>query len=130
MAANEHLNEALFHGTGRKFKKGEIVLPASKAGVKQNWGAKSKNDPNVAHATDSLDSAKYFASVASLVSSTSDKTARARVYQVEPVNPESANWTEKRFAGGKGGASSLREHTSAEGYRVVKRVWINKKQER
>jgi len=123
MAANEHLNEALFHGTGRQFKKGDVILPANKAGVETNWGAKSKNDPNMAYATDDLDSAKYFARVASIP----DQKARPRVYQVEPVNPESAQWTEKKFAGGRGGSSTIREHVSPEGYRVVQRVWINKK---
>lgn len=122
MAASDNLNEELFHGTARRFKKGELILPASQTGARQNWGAKSKNNPNLAHATDSLDSAQYYASVAALT----NRSGRARVYQVEPVNPESSGWTEKRFAGGKGGASTLREHTSAEGYRVLKRVWIGK----
>lgn len=121
MAAGDHLNEELFHGTAQRFKKGDVILPASQTGVRPNWGAKSKNDPNLAHATESLDSARYYASVSALI-----KSGRARVYQVEPVNPESAGWVEKRFAGGKGGVSTLREHTSAEGYRVLKQVWIDK----
>lgn len=122
MAAQDHLNEELFHGTAKRFKKGDVILPASQTGAKQNWGAKSKNNPNLAHATNNLDSARYYASVAALL----NRSGRARVYQVEPINPESAGWTEKSFSGGKGGASTLREHTSAEGYRVLRRVWIDK----
>lgn len=123
MAASEHLNEVLFHGTASKFKKGDIILPAKKTGVERNWGAKSKNDPNYAYAIDDLDSAKYFASVASL----SGGDRRPRVYQVEPVNPETSGWREKKFAGGKGGSSTFREHASSEGYRVVKHVWTKRK---
>lgn len=122
MPASEHLNDALFHGTAHPFKKGDIILPAKQAGVPTNWGAKSKNDPNLAHATDNMESAQYFARVASIGA----EKKRARVYQVEPVNPETAQWREKRFAGGKGGYSSIREHVSPEGYRVVKRVWLGK----
>jgi len=122
MAASDHLNETLFHGTGYKFKKGEVILPAAQGEVERNWGAKSKNDPNYAYATDDLEQAKYFASVASLLG----EGRRPRVYQVEPVNPKTAGWREKRFAGGKGGSSSFREHASSEGYRVIKHVWTKR----
>lgn len=123
MAASDHLNETLFHGTGYKFKKGEVILPAAQAKVRSNWGAASKNDPNYAYATDDLEQAKYFASVASLFK----EGRQPRVYQVEPVNPETAGWREKKFAGGRGGSSTFREHASSEGYRVVKRVWTKKR---
>lgn len=123
MAASDHLNETLFHGTGYKFKKGEVILPAAQVEVERNWGAKSKNDPNYAYATDDLEQAKYFASVASLFG----EGRQPRVYQVEPVNPDSAGWREKKFAGGKGGSSTFREHASSEGYRVVKHVWTERK---
>lgn len=126
MPASEHLNESLFHGTAHPFKKGDVILPAKAAGVPTNWGAKSKNDPNLAHATDSMESAQYFASVASMIGSFGTDKKRARVYQVEPVNPETAEWREKKFAGGKGGSSTIREHVSPEGYRVIKRVWLGK----
>lgn len=125
MAASEHLNETLFHGTAHRFKKGDVILPAKLANAKQNWGAKSKNDPNLAHATNDIDSAKYFASVAKLMNQ--NDSSRARVYQVEPVNPETAQWRDKKFAGGAGGSSSIREHVSSEGYRVVKNIWTQRK---
>ena len=120
MSASESLNETLFHGTSGRFKPGDIILPASKAGVKQNWGAKSKNDPNLAYATDSLDSAKYYADVSKLWNES--PTARSRVYRVEPVNTESAKWTETKFREG-----TLRQHVSSEGYRVLGRAWIRPK---
>lgn len=123
MAASDHLNEILFHGTGYKFKKGDVILPASQAKVSTNWGAKSKNDPNYAYATDDIEQAKYFAATASLF----DKSRHPRVYQVEPVNPDTAGWREKKFAGGRGGSQSFREHASSEGYRVVKHVWTKRK---
>ena len=123
MSASDHLNETLFHGTAYKFKKGEVILPAAQVEVERNWGAKSKNDPNYAYATDDLEQAKYFASVASLFG----EGRQPRVYQVEPVNPDSAGWREKKFAGGKGGSSTFREHASSEGYRVVKHVWTKRK---
>jgi len=116
MASSDHLNEQLFHGTAQKFKVGDIILPASQAGVRQNWGAKSKNDPNKAYATDQLDSAKYYARVANI-----GDTGKPRVYQVEPVNPESAGWTETKFRDGV-----LRQHVSTEGYRVLGRVWTQR----
>ena len=116
MAASDHLNGLLFHGTAHQFKEGDVILPASKAGVKSNWGAKSKNNPNFAHATENLESARYFASVASI----GKEGAVPRVYQVEPVNPETAQWHEKRFAGGKGGYSTYREHISPDGYKVLR----------
>ena len=116
MAASDHLNELLFHGTAHPFQEGDIILPANKAGVETNWGRKSKNDPNLAHATGDVESARYFASVASL----GKEGAVPRVYQVEPVNQETAQWREKRFAGGSGGFSVIREHVSTEGYKVIK----------
>lgn len=116
MASSDHLNEQLFHGTGRKFKVGDVILPASKTGVRQNWGAKSKNDPSKAYATDELDSAKYYARVSSLSSE-----GTPRVYQVEPLNPDTAGWTETKFRDG-----ILRQHVSTEGYRVVGRVWTQR----
>ena len=129
MAAHEHLNPQLFHGTAHRFKKGEVILPANLANVPQNWGAASKNDPNLAHATSNLDSAKYFASAAKAVQDLrrQDVSLRARVYQVEPVNPQTARWRDKKFAGGRGGFSTIREHVSSEGYRVVKNVWTKRK---
>lgn len=120
MPAHEHLNEVLFHGTSRKFKVGDLILPPSQTGARQNWGAKSKNDPNLAYATDSIESARYYGSVSKLFNKSPD--ARTRVYQVEPVNPETAGWTETKFRDG-----SLRQHTSSEGYRVVRRAYVERK---
>jgi len=120
MSASEHVNETLFHGTSRRFKPGDVVLPASQTGSKQNWGAKSKNDPNLAYATGELESAKYFSAVSALMDTS--KASRMRVYQVEPVNHDTATWQNKKFREG-----SIREHVSPEGYRVVKRAWIGKK---
>lgn len=120
MSASDHLNEVLFHGTGYKFKKGDVILPASQIDVERNWGAKSKNDPNYAYATNDMDQAKYFAHIASLFGG----GRHPRVYQVEPVNPDTAGWRVKNFPGGRGGGSrSFREHASSEGYRVLKQVW-------
>ena len=129
MPASDHLNPQLFHGTAHRFKKGEVILPANLANVPQNWGAASKNDPNLAHATSNLDSAKYFANVAKAIQGMrrQDDSLRARVYQVEPVNPQTAQWRDKKFAGGRGGSSAIREHVSSEGYRVVKNVWTERK---
>jgi len=112
-------DEVLFHGTAHKFKKGDVVLPASRIDVERNWGAKSKNDPNYAYATNDVEQAKYFADVASFLR----KNCYARVYQVEPVNPDTADWREKRFSGGRGGSQSFVEHASPDGYRVVKQIW-------
>lgn len=123
MSASEHVNETLFHGTSRKFKVGDLILPPSQTGVRANWGAKSKNDPNLAYATDDLESAKYYARVSSgLEEVRSSSPQRARVYQVEPVNPETAGWVETKFRDG-----SLRQHTSPEGYRVVRRAYVERK---
>lgn len=119
MSASDHLNEPLFHGTSRKFKAGDLILPAAQTGARQNWGAKSKNDPNLAYATDSLENAKFYGSASHLGNKHPD--ARTRVYQVEPVNPETAEWTETKFRDG-----SLRQHTSSEGYRVVRRAYVQK----
>lgn len=120
MSASDHINETLFHGTSRRFKVGDVVLPAQQTGATQNWGSKSKNNPKVAYATDSMDSAQYYASVSKLMNDHS--TARSRVYQVEPVNPETAQWEEKKYRDG-----TLRQHTSPEGYKVVRRAWIQRK---
>ena len=122
MPASEHINETLFHGTGRKFKVGDLILPPSQTGARGNWGAKSKNDPNLAYATDDIESAKYYARVASSLGETrGDSSLKSRVYEVEPVNPESAEWRETKFREG-----SLRQHVSPEGYRVVRRAWIGR----
>lgn len=120
MSASEHVNETLFHGTSRRFKAGELILPPSQTGATRNWGAKSKNDPNLAYATDSMEDAQYYGSVSMIGNKRSD--ARTRVYQVEPVNPETAGWVETKFRGG-----SLRQHTSPEGYRVVRRAYVERK---
>lgn len=120
MPAHEHVNETLFHGTSRRFKAGDLILPPSQTGATRNWGAKSKNDPNLAYATDNLQDAKYYGSVSMIGNKRSD--ARTRVYQVEPVNPETAGWTETKFRDG-----SLRQHTSPEGYRVVRRAYVERK---
>ena len=124
MAASDHLNGPLFHGTSQKFKVGDVILPAETAGVRQNWGAKSKNDPKLAYATDQLDSAKYYARVSQSLAETRDPESgpKAHVYQVEPVNPEEARWVDTKF-----GKESLRQHVSSEGYRVVKRHWTDRK---
>lgn len=127
MSASESLNEILFHGTSRRFKAGDVILPPEKTGVAQNWGAKSKNDPKSVYATDDLPRARYYANVSTFNNKGTDPSAQSRVYQVEPVNPQEARWQVKKFAGGAGGSSSTREHVSSEGYRVVKRVWIKKK---
>jgi len=120
-------NEVLFHGTGHRFKKGDVVLPASQIDVERNWGAKSKNDPNYAYATNDVDQAKYFADIASLFG----VGRHPRVYQVEPVNPDTAGWRVKNFPGGRdGGSRSFREHASPDGYRVVKQVWTRPKKKR
>ena len=122
MPASEHINETLFHGTSRKFKTGDLILPPSQTGATRNWGAKSKNDPNLAYATDDIESAKYYARVASSLGQTrSNSPQRSRVYQVEPVNPETAGWRETKFRDG-----SLRQHVSPEGYRVVRRAWLGR----
>lgn len=115
MASSDHLNETLFHGTGRKFKVGEVILPPSQTGVRPNWGVKSKNDPKLVYATDNLDSAQYFARVAGLM-----KEGRGRVYEVEPVNPDEARWVDTKF-----GKDSIRQHVSNEGYRVLRRAWLS-----
>ena len=120
MSASDHINETLFHGTSRRFKVGDVVLPAQQTGVPQNWGVKSKNNPKVAYATDSMDSAQYYARVSKLMND--HPTARSRVYEVEPVNPETAQWEEKKYRDG-----TLRQHTSPEGYKVVRRAWIQRK---
>lgn len=119
MSASEHINETLFHGTSRKFKAGDLILPPAQTGAQRNWGAKSKNDPNLAYATDNLQDARYYGSVSKILNDRSD--ARTRVYEVEPVNPETAGWTETKFRGG-----SLRQHTSPEGYRVLRRAYIDR----
>jgi hypothetical protein len=119
MSASEHINENLFHGTSRKFKSGDLILPPSQSGATRNWGAKSKNDPNLAYATDNLQDAKYYGSVSKITNRRPD--ARTRVYEVEPVNPETAGWTETKFRDG-----SLRQHTSPDGYRVVRRVYTER----
>lgn len=120
MASSEHLNETLFHGTSRRFKAGDLILPPSQTGAQRNWGAKSKNDPNLAYATDSVEDARYYGAVSMIGNKRSD--ARTRVYEVEPVNPETAGWTETKFRDG-----SLRQHTSPEGYRVVRRAYVERK---
>lgn len=120
MPASEHINETLFHGTSRKFKTGDLILPPSQTGATRNWGAKSKNDPNLAYATDSMEDARYYGAVSKIGNKRPD--ARTRVYQVEPVNPETAGWTETKFREG-----SLRQHTSPEGYRVVRRAYVERK---
>lgn len=120
MSASEHVNETLFHGTSRRFKAGDLILPPSQSGATRNWGAKSKNDPNLAYATDNLQDAQYYGSVSMIGNKRSD--ARTRVYQVEPVNPETAGWVETKFRDG-----SLRQHTSPEGYRVVRRAYVERK---
>lgn len=119
MPASDHVNESLFHGTSRKFKTGDLILPPAQSGATRNWGAKSKNDPNLAYATDSLENAKYYGSVSKLLNDRPD--ARTRVYEVEPVNPETAGWTDTKFRDG-----SLRQHTSSEGYRVVRRAYTSR----
>ena len=119
MSASEHINESLFHGTSRKFKTGDLILPPAQTGAQRNWGAKSKNDPNLSYATDDLETAKYYGSVSKIMDTSPD--ARTRVYQVEPVNPETAGWTETKFRDG-----SLRQHTSSEGYRVIRRAYTRR----
>jgi len=123
MPAKDALNKDLFHGTHRVFKPGDVILPASAAGVHQNWGEESSNNAEVAHATDDITNARFYAGV-SRFNNRKDPSARARVYQVEPVNPEEARWQEKPMSND----TTVREHVSSEGYRVVKRVWVEPKQ--
>lgn len=124
MSASEHLNKPLFHGTNRKFKAGDIILPRSQTGASPNWVPKVvKNDRSLAYATDDMKDAKAYSRSAHSVDLGETSTSKPRVYQVEPVNPDSARWEEKSLNWGR---DILRQHVSSEGYRVVKRVWTGR----
>lgn len=109
MGAFESLNRELFHGTHVAFKPGDLVLPASHTGAQMNTTKNVRINRNLAHATPDLGAAKEYAGKAWL-DKKNDPNFRARVYQVEPVDPE-----------------TLREKgdtvSTPYGFRVVKRVW-------
>jgi hypothetical protein len=72
MAANEHLNKALFHGTSAFLKEGDVVEPRTQ------WG----NDSKEAYATAHYPSAAFYAG-----SRASDKQRLfGMVYEVEPLD--------------------------------------------
>lgn len=109
MPAKDSLNRDLFHGTHMEFNPGDLVLPISHTGQEPNSTKNLRINRNLAHATPDLEAAKGYAGIA-IAGERRHQGARARVYQVEPVDP-----------------SSLREKgdtvSSPYGFKVVKRVW-------
>lgn len=122
MAASDSLNQSLFHGTHRRFKPGDVILPATGAGVRPNWGRKSKNDPELAYSTPDMDTAQYFAKTAHFLNR-ENRTSRARVYEVAPVNPENTEWSQ---LGKTDTGDPIMQQASREGYRVIRRAWIGR----
>lgn len=82
MAASEHLNPRLFHGTTHPFEVGDIVEPRSRNTL-----------PRVAFASEDLSLARTYAGILAERGVTGGgirmgKTGPARVFEVAPVDPE------------------------------------------
>ncbi len=109
MPARDAINRELFHGTHVDFKPGDLVLPLSHTGAEPVSTRNLRINKHLAHASTDINEAKEWAGK-SAVGKTSDGTTRARVYQVEPVDPDTLRE--------KGSTVS-----SPFGFKVVKRVW-------
>ena len=75
MAASDHINQALFHGTSAQLNVGDVIEPRS---MNYNVGAPA------AWASNNPELAKYYAYEKMGI----DKVKTAPVYQVEPVDKE------------------------------------------
>ena len=60
--SNRALGAQFYHGTLRKFRAGDVVVGAQKAGVEENFP--SFSDPRYAHASDNPNQAQYWADTA------------------------------------------------------------------
>ena len=109
MSAKDAINRELFHGTHMDFSPGDLVLPISHTGQEPNSKKNLRINRNLAHASTDINEAKEWAGK-SAVGKTSDGVTRARVFQVEPVDPDTLRE--------KGSTIS-----SPFGFKVVKRVW-------
>lgn len=109
MAPRDAINRTLFHGTHMDFQPGDLILPISHTGAEPNNTKNLRINRNLAHATPDINAAKHHAGV-STVGRKHEGDVRARVFQVEPVDPD-----------------SLREKgdtvSSPYGFRVIKHVW-------
>lgn len=107
MAASDHINPRLFHGTTHPFQAGDIVEPRSRNIM-----------PQVAFASDDESLARTYAGILADKGVTGGgirmgQTGPARVFEVEPVDPEE-NLTYHGW--GKG------IYTSRKGFRVTREV--------
>ena len=119
MAAFDHLSPSqfrLFHGTTADLKPGDTVLPARTLGVARHWASSHKGTE--AFATEHLPTARYFASIAAMVTGGS-KTPHF-VYEVEPVDPSDVRTRDLQR---EKGAPEVIEHRSKQGFRVKGKVW-------
>ena len=146
MSAEDNLGKqfTLYHGTKAKLKKGDVVLPTARTGIKPNWPwlpTESK-----AFATEHLGAAKYFASASNSPSASKmreeeltipeGKTLREflqsrpapnpdveRVYEVEPLGKTTLRNLSKSRAKN---AEAIVEHSSEAGFKVKRQVWKRK----
>lgn len=103
MAAHEHLNKVLFHGSSDRFgklKKGDMIVSSSELGVDQHHESSSYPDaPYFAHATTDPETAAIYANWAAKGEHTNKKLygeANPVVYMVnsnknQNVDPEESN---------------------------------------
>jgi len=132
MSASDKLNEALFHGKSHRFKPGDLILPPEQSGKRSEWEHVSGNVTKNAFATPNISDAMHFAKSSFIFKRTQyskegipriNRMARPRVYEVEPLNPESLKTRTSSYADN----DSVYKYTdvkSPEGFRVVRRAWI------
>lgn len=128
MSASEHVNETLFHGTRERLKPGDIILPPSKRGVEPRWDEPTKKMRENAFATPSLPDAIHFAKSSARFRNP-NPARTARVYEVEPVDPETVKTGKSTYSSPYWSSDteySFREAYSPEGFRVIRRRWVGK----
>lgn len=84
MAAYEHLNKILFHGTNVPFVAGDVVVPMGDIG--QEWKEEFPETVDYAHATTNPEYAQMFATRAHETDTDLLDESKPRVFRVRPIS--------------------------------------------
>ena len=100
MAAHEHLNPTLFHGSKREFKPGDTIKPVTE----ENYREQGYSMPMPAFATENLNRARAF----------------GHVYEVEPHDWRDVETEEDEGEGAEDGDYAYLSHNK--GYKVIRKM--------
>lgn len=118
MSASDHTSrDQFFHGTTRKFRRGDIIQPTEVTGVPQTFPL--IGDPSFSYATTNRDSAWKYAQDAWMRADPNKDNGVPRVYGVEPLGDVE---DDPMFdAKGQSRGISEGDKRSKQGFRVLKR---------